>query len=321
MPTPSYSRRHFLRQILSAGALATTGLESLSARTSGALATTAEPFRFAFVTDIHLMPNPSMHAVAGLTACLTAVENLNPRPEFILVGGDLVNGSPDMTIPEAEKNLALFLKVWSDHTALPARWVFGNHDLVGTSNPAASAQDRFYGKGLFRDRFELPQLFYSFDYKGWHFVVLDDIGVNGSLYTGKIFDDELSYLRADLTAHRSSPTILCSHIPLASNAPMALHLAKAIGLELHGPHVVVCENTSALFSDLPTHNIRAVLSGHLHYYETLSRGGIQYITSGAVCGNYWRGPVLGCPEGFGVVDVGPNGSVDFDYASYGWKAS
>ena len=48
--------------------------------------------------------------------------------------------------------------------------------------------------------------------------------------------------------------------------------------------------------------------------------GIQFINSGAVCGTYWKGPLYGCPEGFGVVDLGKDGSVAFEYRDYGWKA-
>jgi hypothetical protein len=31
--------------------------------------------------------------------------------------------------------------------------------------------------------------------------------------------------------------------------------------------------------------------------------------------------MMGCPEGFGVVDVGADGAVKFDYRTYGWKAA
>ena len=70
----------------------------------------------------------------------------------------------------------------------------------------------------------------------------------------------------------------------------------------------------------PGHNIRAVLAGHLHRYEVNTLSGVPFYNSGAVCGNYWKGPMLGCPEGYGVVDVGADGSVKFDYRAYGWKA-
>jgi len=167
----------------------------------------------------------------------------------------------------------------------------------------------------------LPHLYYSFDYKGWHFVVLDDIDpLPDRNYEGRLFDDELQFLRADLDANRTTPTILCVHIPVVSQFALALALKSAGSTGHFDTQSLVCTNAGALFNDLPGHNIRAVLSGHLHHLERINQNGIQIVNSGAVCGHYWQGPMLGCPEGFGVVDLGADGSVAFDYRTYGWKA-
>jgi DNA repair exonuclease SbcCD nuclease subunit len=255
-------------------------------------------------------------------ACLAAVEKLNPRPDFIVCGGDLVHSTRDLTLPGAETALDFFLQVWKDHTDLPTHWTFGNHDLAGTSNPYAAANDPEYGKGLFQNRLQLPKLFYSFDAKGWHFIVLDDIALQADhSYIGQLFDDELAFLKADLAAHQTTPTIICTHIPIVSNVPLMLALAKSGGITSKATEKsLVCSNGDALLSDIPGHNIRAVLAGHLHFYEEIEQNGVKLINSGAVCGNYWKGPNHGCPEGFGVVDLGADGSVKFDYRSYGWKA-
>jgi 3',5'-cyclic-AMP phosphodiesterase len=311
-----YSRRRFLRQLLGASAFGLTGaagFDSLFAQ--GAPHAKAEGFRFAFVTDLHLLQGGALRSVQGIVQCLAAVEKLDPRPDFILCGGDLVDSIRDMTLPGAETALDFFIKLWNDHTSLPTHWTFGNHDLAGTANPYALSSDAEYGKGLFKDRLKLPQLFYSYDVKGWHFVVLDDIAMEANGYHGDFFPDELAFLQADLDAHSSVPTIVCTHIPIVSNVPLAMSLAgKPV------PDTLVCRNGCELTNDLPRHNIRAVLSGHLHFYEEIKQNGIQIINSGAVCGSYWRGPNHGCPEGFGVVDLGADGSVKFDYRTYGWKA-
>ncbi len=86
------------------------------------------------------------------------------------------------------------------------------------------------------------------------------------------------------------------------------------------PKALVCTNANDLFGEIKGHNIKAVLAGHLHRLERLALNGVPFINSGAVCGNWWRGPLLGCPEGFGVVDLGADGSVRFGYRTYGWKA-
>jgi len=316
----SGSRRHFLRQLLGAGALAVTGLDSLLAQNTSPIQ--AGAFRFAFLTDLHLMPDGAVRSADGIAACLAAVEKLDPRPDFILVGGDLVHFARERTIRQGESDLDFFLKVWNGATSLPTHWTFGNHDLVSTSNLTASPTDKHYGKGLFRERFQLPQLFYSFDWKGWHFVILDDIALQPDhTYIGKLFDDELQFLQADLDAHRTQPTIVCTHIPPVSNLPLGLLMAHANPTH-HGalPKNLVCSNGEELVATVPGHAIRAVLAGHLHYLERIDLNGIPYINSGAVCGSYWKGPLYGCAEGFGVVDVTGDGSVAFDYRTFGWKA-
>jgi Icc protein len=47
--------------------------------------------------------------------------------------------------------------------------------------------------------------------------------------------------------------------------------------------------------------------------------GIQYVTSGAVCGNWWHGTRLGTPEGFTVVSL-RNGKLTCRYETYGFKS-
>ncbi len=318
----AYTRRRFLRQIAGTGVLAATGLDALLAQTPPSPAPAgASAFRFAFLTDLHLMKETKYRSEEGIALCLDTVAKLDPAPEFILVGGDLVNRARDLTVAEAEQKLDQFLSIWHRHTSLPARWTFGNHDLVGTSNPAVSPADPHYAKGLFKERLQLPQLFYSFDWKGWHFVVLDDIALQPDhSYIGKLFDDELAFLKADLDAHRAMPTIICTHIPTMSTMALGLALAHATAGHPPSQDNLVCTNANLLFDDFAGHNVRAVLSGHLHHLERMESSGVQFITSGAVCGSYWRGPMMDCPEGFGVVDLGADGSVKFDYRTYGWKA-
>jgi 3',5'-cyclic-AMP phosphodiesterase len=318
-----YSRRHFLRQALGAGAFTLAGGFGSTWGQTNASAGPA-PFRFAFLTDLHLLQGGALRSVEGISACLEAVKKLRPQPEFILCGGDLVNSTRELTLPGAEAAVDYFIQLWKYNTNLPTFWTFGNHDLAGTSNHSVPTEDKEYGKGLFQDRFQLPKLFYSFDHKGWHFVVLDDIALQADrTYMGELFDDEFAFLQADLDAHRAMPTIVCTHIPVMSNIPLGLSLAHLTDPKRPLPSLktLVCTNGDALLSAIRKHNVRVVLAGHLHFYEHLDHDGVQIINSGAVCANYWKGPNHGCPEGFGVVDVGADGSVKFDYQTYGWKVA
>jgi len=303
--TSEFSRRRFIQGLLAT--LAASQLDGLAAP-----AASAESFRFVFITDLHMMPGGAQRSAQGIAACLQAVEKLDPRPDFILVGGDLIHDAPSATIADANREYDLFLKTWHDNTSLPAHWVVGNHDLTATQLPSPPVSDPGYSKGLFQQRLDAPKLFYSFDVKGWHFVIMDDVALLPNRdYEGRILDDELAFLRADLQAHAAQPTILATHIPFITTLP-----------SFHGkiPPQALCKNAAALTGDFPGHNIRAVLAGHLHQYEKNMIGGVPFYNSGAVCANWWAGPLEGCPEGFAVVDLGADGSLKFDYRSYGWKA-
>jgi hypothetical protein len=48
--------------------------------------------------------------------------------------------------------------------------------------------------------------------------------------------------------------------------------------------------------------------------------GVTYICDGAVSGAWWKGPEDNCPEGYGVIDLHPNGTWSHEYKTYGWKA-
>jgi Icc protein len=301
----NFSRRRFLQGL--AGLLAASPLDGIAAP-----AANTESFRFVFMTDLHLMRGGAKRSAQGTAACLQAIEKLDPRPDFLLVGGDLVHDAPFATIADANREYDLLLKTWHDNTSLHAHWIFGNHDLTATQLPAPPVADPRYAKGLFQQRLDTPKLFYSFDVKGWHFVIMDDVALLPDRnFEGRIPDDELAFLRADLQLHAAQPTILCTHIPFVSSLP-----------SFHGkiPPYALCHNATALTGDFPGHNIRAVLAGHLHQYEKNVVGGVPFYNSGAVCANWWAGPLDGCPEGFAVVDLAADGTLKFDYRGYGWKA-
>jgi hypothetical protein len=45
--------------------------------------------------------------------------------------------------------------------------------------------------------------------------------------------------------------------------------------------------------------------------------GTTFITGGAVCGQWWRGPWHGTDAGFGVLTLRPD-RVDWEYKEIGW---
>ncbi len=312
------NRRDFLRQL----GLATVGL-ALGARRLAAADPAPRSFRFVFASDAHLMVGDAKGSAAGLGKCLEAIEALTPRPAFVLMGGDLTHESPDLDLDPAGRLLDHFLAIWKRHTSLPVHYTFGNHDFAGVKNPGVKRDDPRFGKGLFRARLELARTYRSFDAGGWHFVILDDVvaHADGS-YLGEYPAEQLDFIRADLATTNGRPTVLCGHIPSVSVLPTFAGLAKLAGKKLEIPASVVATNTAALLEVISQSqaNVRLLLGGHLHHFERLRVDDLSFVNGGAICGDWWRGAQKGCPEGFTVVDLQPDGTFAADYRGYGWKA-
>jgi 3',5'-cyclic-AMP phosphodiesterase len=317
------SRRDFItRTAIIAGGL-TTGLPIRNAQAADSA--TGELFRVVFATDSHLMVGNLLRSEDGLVAALSAIASLSPKADFILFGGDLTHESPQLDFPAAERLIDRFLKIWKDHTDLPTFFTFGNHDLVGTKNAAVSRADPRFGKGLYRLRLELERNFYAFRKGGWRFIVLDDVlpEPDGS-YLGEFVQEQLSFLRSELRADSQTPTVLCGHIPSVSVLPnlSICGETKTAGTNIETPASLLTHNASDLHRVLneTKANVKLVLAGHLHHLEQIQIDGVTYLNGGAICGNWWKGAQVGCPEGFTVLDLSRSGNFVAEYRPYGWKA-
>ena len=65
----------------------------------------------------------------------------------------------------------------------------------------------------------------------------------------------------------------------------------------------VVDNNLAVRKLLKDHNLKLVMQGHTHIWETVTFNGVQYITGGAVCGNWWQGVRSGTRNEYSVYRV------------------
>lgn len=134
--------------------------------------------------------------------------------------------------------------------------------------------------------------------------------------------EQLAFLRRDLTENRARPTVICGHIPSVSAFPIYAGLAHTVGANIEVSAAEIATNTPALLEVITQTkaNVRLVLAGHLHHLERIDLDDICFLNGGAVCGNFWRGPKLGCAEGFSILDLQSDGSFVAKYQSIGWTA-
>jgi Icc protein len=152
---PHLSRRDFLK--VSAAAMAAAAASNVSFTPTSfqpvtvANAATGEPFTFAYVSDSHLYRRDlNERFVRSILRAVDDVNHLDPKPDFILYGGDLAQ------LGKAEE-LTLGAEILKA-VHQPIRMMVGEHDW-------------FLDMGAkWRELFGEPT--YSFDHKGVHFVVL-----------------------------------------------------------------------------------------------------------------------------------------------------
>jgi 3',5'-cyclic AMP phosphodiesterase CpdA len=297
------TRREFLTL------LGATGLAAAAPRSL--FAATPEPFSFLFVTDAHIQPE--LNAAVGTDMAFKKARTF--KADFAIQGGDHVFDALGVPKQRALALFDLYDKTEQD-LGLKVYHTIGNHDVLGIYTASGiPSTDPQYGKKLFEDRF--GKRYYSFDHKGHHFIVLDSIGITPDhAYEGRIDAEQLKWVATDLAAlPKATPIIVSVHIPLVS-AFASYIPAPAIPARYQSLTVANANEVLAIFEG---HNVIGVLQGHTHINENVDYRGVNYITSGAICGNWWKGIRMGTPEGFTVVNVA-NGRMTTHYETYGFRA-
>lgn len=285
---------------------------SAAAAAAGALPLSAQPkmqagsLRVAFFTDTHTQPE--LRANEGTALAMRKIRLM--KPDLCIQGGDHVM---DMTSVPRERSVMLldeYEKTAHALDGIPVEHVIGNHDVFGRSPESGVATtDPLYGKKAFEQRFS-GRTYRSFDRAGYHFVILDSIQITPEREFDAMIDPaQLTWLRSDLAATPvGTPIVVATHVPLVSAAPQyspsddkaAKAMQQQVLANLHGFLVGNSRETIQCFEG---HRVIAVLQGHTHINETVWWRDTPYITSGAVCGNWWRGSRWGTPEGFTVLEL------------------
>ena len=305
----SSSRRQFLHPAGLAGVSALLGLPATASW--AARATTAKKMRLAFFTDVHAHPDWDVP-----TAMTRAARAINAeRPELVIGGGDLIYDGFEVAAATADPQWDVYMEM---HRAIraPVEPILGNHDLVAV-RPSDGSEPGADPRMVFREKLGLDRTWRVIDAKGYRFFLLDSVEISDDdlMYHGGISSEQLAWLQTELgRTDTDTPIVVATHLPFLSAIPQA---TKGAITPLKANHLVV--NNLEVLELFAHHNLLLVLQGHLHAEELLRWRGTTFITSGAVCGNKWRGPKYGTPEGFGVIDLRPD-RIDWNYKTYGWEA-
>lgn len=180
--------------------------------------------------------------------------------DFIVDVGDLILGAPG--------DDALANRMWDEFEKVSAKCgkpfmvVPGNHDVVGGN------QEKIY-LGRF------GRLYYAFDYKGAHFVVLDS---DQKGHPSAISPGQLAWLQNELAAAKvagSAPIFVFIHKPLWEESAGDFDWYKQV-------HPLLSEN-----------GVAAVFAGHDHRYADYgAKDGVHYYVSGGAGAPLEKGSLL-----------------------------
>jgi 3',5'-cyclic AMP phosphodiesterase CpdA len=222
-----------------------------------------EPLTLAFVTDLHFGPRAFFegklrkltHEAGSLARAVIAQLNDEVKPDL------LVNLGDDIEDESREADLARYRECQQILTSGQARVVnvAGNHDTVFLG---IDDLGEIWGRR--------GPLHYSFEERGWRFIVLHT--VERKDVDVRINTEQLEWLREEL-ASSALPVIVLMHHP-ASDQDLddARWFAKA-------PHLALVQNRADLRGILEqSGKVRAVFNGHVHRNHLDVIKGIPYVT-------------------------------------------
>ncbi len=266
-------------------------------------------FSFVFMTDIHLQPEKN--AAVAFQKVIDNVNQLNP--DFVITGGDNIM---DALAQNRERSDSLYNLFSSMITKLkmPVYTTIGNHDIWGIYNENKSSENHpEYGKSMYENR--LNKRYYSFEHKGWYFIILDGVGISENhQYFGYVDQEQKQWLKNELRKiGKKSPVVVSIHIPLLS-----VEAQIALGPTEPFANKSIVNNANEIREIFHGYNVKLILQGHTHFLEDIYYDGIHYITGGAVSGSVWNGKRFNMEEGFVLVQLTKN-NFDWKYIDYGWE--
>lgn len=206
-------------------------------------------FKFAVIGD-NRPAHARLHQPKQFISMLKEIDALNPA--FVVNPGDMIFGSKNQQT--AMKQFDEYLSVVKSNLRAKMYPVIGNHDVSGSK----ANQDYLEN--------QLGKLYYSFNYGGSHFIVLNSEIVGQE---SRIIGTQLEWLRDDLRNSKAANKFVFVHQPLF---PVGGHIGSSLDK--------YPKDRDALHSLFVRNKVTAVFEGHEHLFYEQVKNGVRYIISG-----------------------------------------
>jgi len=297
-------RRTLLKTVgLTAGALATGSLPAIAKaepaeqRKDKKIALTV-----AHITDVHIRPGDN--APERFKNCLKQLIAQH-KPDFFLNGGDSINDASYNNV--VRNQVTEQWAIWDDCLKQIGKQEI--YSCIGNHDPwwkAPEKTDEMYGKDYVVKRLKIPNSYYSFSKKNWHFIILD--GNNSKI---SLDEEQYKWLEQELEKlPTATPTVIMSHYPILGTTQVLVGGGHSDAKKLkdlfykHRDKVKIC------------------LSGHNHLSDHTIYNGVLYCCNGAMSGFWWgkgdaesagTGYYLETPPGYAVLKLYTDGTVENTY--------
>ena len=165
---------------------------------------------------------------------------------------------------------------------------------------------------------EWPSSYYSFDYRGWHFVALDCIkGVmlkTGPSFVHEVDGEQLEWLSEDLGGAAGRPSVVFTHVAVFCNEGQINGNTEAKAMD---PGMVL-KNNKKLRLILERHGVKALVQGHSHRVEDFFYNGVWYETSAAASAAWWAGIWTGSDFGYTVFHCAGD-RLTWEHKTFDWE--
>ena len=250
-------------------------------------------FSFVFLPDIHLQSDSAV--LAGFSGLTEKINRLHP--DFILTGGDMIYTAKNVSDDKAKILFDLMDKEF-ERFKMPVYLTMGNHENVGiTVESGIDKTNPMWGKQMYESRY--TKRYYTFNYNGWKFFILDGIKIleQEKNYTQGIDSVQIEWIKSELRlTDKNIPVVISVHPPLINPHAITDPASQALSA-----------NSAAVLNLFRDHDLRIVLEGHTHLYMKLFYAGTNYISGGSTA--YGTDPQN---YGFTLVKI-RNGVEDFQF--------